>query len=477
MNLNTALVPVTWEQIEPREGQFNFAVVDGLLSAARAHHLRLAVLWFGSWKNGNSRYVPVWVKENQDRFPRVINKDGKTLEILSTLSEANREADANAFAMLMRHIKLIDSACHTVIMIQMQNEVGVLGDSRDRSAAANDAFAGPVPRELLGYMDRNRDRLIPEFSDVWKKAGERNSGTWQEIFGNQPSADEIFMAWNYGLYMNRVSEAGKAEYPLPTFVNTWIVQPEDKGPGDYPAGGPQAQNHDIWRAAAPAIDFLCPDIYLPNFAEIVAKYTRSGNPLFVPESFSGVRGAANLFYAVGQHDAIGYSPFGIDEQMNPGPMTKAYGLLGEMAPLILAHQGMGSIAAVSLTSRQGMRDIILGNYAIHAELRKTRHSTVVPDLGYAMFINTAPGEYVIAGSDVDITFSTDPASPQIVGLATVEDGTFKNGEFVPGRLLNGDEVQLRYELSDAAAQGQSGAGIRLRADGPFVQRVKLYRYR
>jgi hypothetical protein len=362
-------------------------------------------------------------------------------------------------------------------MIHMQNAVGVLGDSRDRCAAANDAFSKPVPSDLMDYLEAHREFLIPEFRSVWAKAGANKSGTWEEVFGKEMSADEIFMAWNYAKYMNHISAAGKAEYPLPTFVNTWIVQPEDKGPGDYPSGGPQAQNHDIWRAAAPSIDILAPDIYLPDFPGIVARYSRSGNPVFVPESAGGARGVASLFYAVGQFNAIGYSPFGIEErEPEDGPISKAYGLLGQMAPMILAHQGTGSIAAVSLGKSNPSQDVALGNYILHAELRKTRRSTTLPDLGYAMIISTGPDEYIIAGTDVQITFSTDPAGSQIVGLATVEDGTFKNGQFVPGRLLNGDEVQLRYELSQAAAENQSGAGIRLVPDGPTVQRVKLYRY-
>jgi hypothetical protein len=477
MNLNTALAPVTWEQIEPQEGKFDFSVVDGLIKSARAHNLRLAVLWFGSWKNGNSRYVPTWVKEDQSRFPRVVNKDGKTLEILSAIHE-NLSYDAKAFGNLMTHIRDVDSLNRTVIMIQMENEVGVLGDSRDRGNAANAEFALQTPQKLLDYMQSHKDQLIPEFRDVWQKAGGKTSGTWEEVFGKSASADEIFMAWNYASYMNAVAQAGKDQYPLPTFVNTWIVQPEDKGPGDYPSGGPQAQNHDIWRVAAPAIDFLAPDIYLPGFADIVAKYTRSGNPLFIPESFGGARGAANLFYAVGQYDAIGYSPFGIDGPTEPesGPLSKAYGLIRDMAPLILEHQGSGTMEAVSLNKSHANQDVTLGGYTLHTELRKTRHSTVVPELGYALIIQTGRDEFVIAGTDVDITFSTQPASPQFVGMDTVEEGRFENGQFIPGRLLNGDEVQLRYELSEAAKEGQSGAGIRLLPEGPHVQRVKLYKY-
>ena len=480
MHLNTVLAVVSWESIEAQEGKFDFALVDGLLRGARANSLRLVLLWFGSWKNGISRYTPPWVKANQERFPLVQMKGGKTLEILSTLSAANRDADARAFAALMRHIRQEDSAQRTVIMVQLENEVGVLGDSRDRSPAANEAFAGPAPAELLEYLRKHRDTLLPEFRKVWEAAGSRTSGTWEEVFGKGLAADEIFMAWNYARYINRVAEAGKAEYRLPMFVNAWIVQPEDKGPGDYPSGGPVDHVHDVWRAGAPLIDVLAPDIYLPNFPELVARYSRAANPAFIPESRAGAAGAANAFYAFGQHGAMGYSPFGIEEREDPekGQIPKAYAVLARLAPLILEHQSKGLIAAVWLNKEQPAQKLQLGNYTLNIELRRTRRAPgLLPEVGSGIFIAAGPDEYIAAGTDVQVTFSPNTPGPPIAGLATVEEGTYVSGRWVAGRVLNGDEVQLRYDLAAAAAENQSGSGLRFGADGPAIQRVRLYRYR
>jgi beta-galactosidase GanA len=144
-NLNTVLATVSWELMEPEEGRFDFSLVDGLIQDARRYNVRLILLWFGSWKNGKSTYQPVWVKTNQQRFPLVQDETGKGLPTLSTLSDANRDADSQAFAALMKHIREIDGEAHTVIMIQVENEVGVLGPSRDHSRIANSAFAAPVP--------------------------------------------------------------------------------------------------------------------------------------------------------------------------------------------------------------------------------------------------------------------------------------------------------------------------------------------
>ena len=217
--MNTVLAVVTWEQVEPVEGQFDFTVVDELLKAARKHDLKLALLWFGSWKNGMSSYHPVWVKTNDAKYPLAQTKDGSKLPILSTLGEETAAADARAYAAMMKHLAQVDRVDQTVIMIQMENEVGLHGWTRDYCPAANAAFAGPVPAELTAWLSAHRDSLLPETLEAWKKGGCRTSGTWEEVFGKGDRTDEIFMAWHYASYMNKISAAGKAEYDLPTFVN------------------------------------------------------------------------------------------------------------------------------------------------------------------------------------------------------------------------------------------------------------------
>lgn len=271
LNLNTVLVAIAWAWVEPEEGKFDFSLVGGLLAGARQNNQRVIFLWFGSWKNGLSSFVPPWVKADQQRFPRVRIAGGQSVEILSPLSEAALAADTRAYVKFMEHLRGVDPQ-HTNLMIQMQNEVGVLGDSRDRSDAANAAFAGPVPDELLVHLRKNKEHLSPGLRKVWVDAEFKIPPTWAQAFGTGPEADELFMAWHFARYMGRMTAAGKAVYPLPVFTNTWIVQPEDKGPGDYPSGGPQPLSLDIWKAGAPAIDLNCPDIYLPNFDEHVASF-------------------------------------------------------------------------------------------------------------------------------------------------------------------------------------------------------------
>ena len=234
--LNTVLAGVSWAQIEPQEGKFDFSVLDGIIRDARSHNLRLVLLWFGTWKNGLSSYPPDWVKKDFERFPRAqivgddtlarVRRERRSrasrrvsIELLSPFGDATRDADARAFAALMRHVKAVDGQQHTVIMIQVENEVGMQGDTRDRSPAANKAFEGPVPKELMDYLQQHKDTLIPELRKVWEAAGFKTSGTWEEVFGKGRPADEIFMAWYFARYVGRVVEAGKAEYPIPMFTN------------------------------------------------------------------------------------------------------------------------------------------------------------------------------------------------------------------------------------------------------------------
>src|ERR1700690_605895 len=421
-------------QVDPEEGAYDFSDIDGLLEGARASGLHVIFIWFGSWKNGISSFAPAWVKADQDRFPRAKVRYGHSVEVLSTMADANRDADARAYAAFMRHLREADSKAHTVLMIQLENEVGLLGDSRDRSAAANAAFAGLVPPELTDYLAANRASLRPGLFKAWENAGSKAAGSWEEVFGASPATDEFFMAWHYARYMDKVAAAGKAEYPIPVFTNTWIVQPEDKGPGDYPSGGPEPHVLDIWRAGAPHIDMNAPDIYLPNFTDWVGYFHQNGNPLFVPESRGDAAGGGNAFYAIGRHSGMGYSPFGIDDagrllmlrpegsQAPPAaledlPLPKGYAVLRQLTPAILEAQARGAISAASLTSAHPMEDLRVGDYTVHMNLlRNFRHPDDAPPFGYGLAIATGPDEYLVAGCDIQVTFSPPKPGVPIAGL-------------------------------------------------------------
>jgi Domain of unknown function (DUF5597)/Beta-galactosidase len=493
LNLNTVLLALGWDWIEPQEGKFDFALVDGLLAAARQHHKRIVFLWFGTWKNGISSFAPAWVKSDQHRFPRARLQNGKVVEIISPFSRAALQADTRAYVALLEHLKAVDVE-RTVLMMQMQNEVGLNGDTRDRNPAAIAAFDGAVPAELMAYLSSHKDRLSPELAQRWIGAGAKTHGNWTEVFGEGPITDEIFMAWNYARYMERVTAAGKTVYPLPVFTNTAIAESWSKRTRNYPTGGPQFYVLDIWKAGAPSIDFNSPDVYAPNFDELAANFHRADNPLFIPESAADAHGAANAFYAIGAHAALGYSPFGIDDTAwlinfrpdkgAPGtedfenvPLAKAYGVLRNLAPLILRHQAAGTIGAAWLNKAKTSQDLMLGDYIVKVELRRsTRDQSFLSELGYGLVMAVRKDEFVVAGSDIQVTFEPRTEGPATAGIADAEVGVFKDGAWVPSRKMNGDDILLNYKLAEQAQIHQSGSGLRFLPGAPVIQWVKLYRF-
>jgi hypothetical protein len=518
-NLNTVLAVITWETIEPQEGKFDFTTVDDTIAGARQNHLRLVILWFGSWKNGESSYQPSWVKADPKRFPWAKDRAGRTLNIISTFGDATRDGDAKACAALMKHIRQVDGTQHTVLAMQVENEVGLLGDSRDHVAAANAAFAGPVPKELLNYLVKHKDTLGPELRQVWATNGYKTSGTWTEVFGqgkpefvvplselsqqeyqtlwrqfNWP-VDEIFMAWRYASYINKVAAAGKAEYDIPMYCNTWLQQDREARPGEFPSGCPEPEVHDIWRCFAPSIDILAPDIYIPYFDEVCQRFTRNGNPLFIPEASGS---PANALLAYFKYNAICYSPFGIEGRSGGGgrraaaasdttaappqdPLAATYAILNYLAPVILDNQGKGTIVMLRPTNvtdpgndtNPQTEKLKLGDYTLNITFAAgsvgngtggggRRGGAGARGGGGArgagagggggggggaanaapnwFVINSGPGEYWFVGGPMSVTFTANAPEKGSVVLGSFDETLNVDGRWVAGRRLNGDET-------------------------------------
>jgi hypothetical protein len=513
---NTGAIAVGWNWIEPEKGKYDFKIVDAAIEDARLIDQRICLVWFGSWKNGVSGFVPMWVKANQDGFPRSQTVDAKTgvtktPEALSAFSENNWRADARAFAAMMRHIREVDRT-HRVILVQVENEIGIFGDSRDRSELANKAFAAPVPAELMDYLQKHKDGLHPDILKIWEAAGFKTSGTWEEVFGKSPEGDEVFMAWSYARYVNHVAEAGKKEYPVPMFVNVWGT----KGWGRGPRG--EAFDHvlDIWKAGAPLVDMSCPDAYMgrqgaaAQIVDITKRYSGPGNPFFTVEAADGEIGAAHAIYAIGQQRAIGYSgmgndglldwftktginspawhtPAGMDsptrlfgfggpgstKPLPPAPpeyeakaLSQAFLTLSQIAPQILEHQSKGTIAGAAVDKQTPDVKVQLGNYILNVGLPRGRGApNVVPDtIGYGVFMAVGPDEYLVAGNNLHITFTPNTPGPPIAGLAEQEAGRFDaSGKWVATHFLGGDD--------------SSDSVVRLSFGERAIQRVTLYRYR
>jgi len=460
MGLNTVVTPLGWELIEPVEGKYDFTLVDGLLAQARESHERIVFLWLASWKNGMSSYTPVWVKQDPKRFPRVVVK-GREIELLSPASAATQQADARAFAALMQHIKSVDSSDHTVLMMQVENEVGVLGDSRDSSAEADRAFLSPVPAELARYLKAHHDTLYPRLREMWDKNGDKSTGTWPEVFGNTNRADEIFMAWHYARFIHAVAAAGKSACNIPMYANTWLAE-NDAVPGSYPSGGPEPWVVDIWRAAGTAIDFYAPDLYAPDFVYWSRQYHRDGNPLFMPETRGGAPGAANVFYAVGEEAGFGFSPFAIEDDMDPKQdLAASYRAIDAIAPILLEHQTAGDIHGVLLDKQHPTAEFTLNGLELHVSIDEIFGQRA--DSGYGLIMATGPDEFLGAGKGFRVSFTSAKPADRHMGIASIDEGRFEDGKWVPGRRLNGDE-------------NDQGSYWRFGSRKVNTEKVKLYRF-
>ncbi|MBI1366618.1 MAG: hypothetical protein GC153_11770 [Alphaproteobacteria bacterium] len=472
LHLNTVLAPVSWELIEPEEGRFDFTLVDGLLKRARTHGQRLVLLWFGSRKNGMSSYAPAWVKRDSARFPRAEDADGHKMESLSAFSKTNLAADRAAFVALMRHLAKVDAKTRTVIMAQVENEIGMIGAARDHSPLANKAYSGDVPAALIRLARESADKSSA-LKAAWIAHGEKKGGDWKTVFGADARGEEIFQAWAFAGYAESVAAAGKAAYALPFYMNAALIRPGKK-PGDYPSAAPLPHLLDLWRAAAPSIDLFAPDIYFPNFSDWAGRYASPENPLFIPEA--GHAGAAtapaNAFFAFGELRAIGFSPFAINTMATPAEsaLADAYKALAGIASLILAHEGSdqmrGFRAPVSFDGEPDLspQTVTLGDCRITAQFIDpwTERDRQTPANHGALVIKLAENEFLFAGAGVTFTFEPADGAGR-AGVLSADQVDYENGAERTLRRLNGDETH-------------QGRHIRLPPGAVTMQRVKLYRY-
>lgn len=447
MHLNTVLIPVAWDQMEPREGTFDFSVLDHWIDTAREQHLHLVLLWFGSWKNAFSEYAPSWIKADTKRFPRAQSTHGEPLEILSTFGSETLRLDAHAFAALMTHVRDKDQQQQTVLMVQIENEMGYLGPGRDRSPEANRQFEAAVPPELVQGLHARRAEFSPELSSHFNPQGH----TWREMFGD--AANEAFMASKYAAWVESVAREGKKQYALLMYVNAQLPALMER-PGEYPSGGPHPYYLAVYRTLAPSIDFYSPDIYWPEFEYWVKRYELPGNPIFIPEA--RIESAPfNALYAYGAAQAFGFCPFGIESLHPDGQaeplIMQVYAAIENLEDILPDGQRAGRTRGVVLhaSSPRKTQTVALGGYLFEASLsRAWSTNALLSDDGAMLLIESKPGEFLVSGVGLTVRISRDPdTDARIAGIASIEEVTKSGGDWVVSARLNGDQSNQGRQLS------------------------------
>src|ERR1017187_5312748 len=483
LHVNTVEMPVYWEQIEARQGVYDFTLVDTLLAEARKHQVHLVLLWFGTWKNGSQHYMPEWMKLDTVKYPHVTGKNGDAVDSPSPFAAASLELDKKAFAAFMRHLKAVDPE-RTVIMVQVENESGTWGSLRDYSPAANKLFESPVPPEVLSAIQVKAVSPAPN---------------WQEAFG--PEAEVNFHAWAVAKYVGQVAAAGKASYPLPMYANAALRDPLKPGaPGTYESGGPTDNVLNIWKAEAPALDVLAPDNYTNDpvaYLKVLELYHRSDNPLFVPET--GGQNNPRFFFSALGLQAIGFSPFGLDytPQRTPAdpshpreealaPWAMNYVLIGPMMRDVARLNFEGKLQAVAEEQGKTTQILAFGSWNAVVSYGAPNRAPAVgnpkPE-GRALVAQLKDNQFLVTGYFCRVDFRPAGTEEQrksqniVAGTGQnpsalidgkwlhrqflhVEEGTYENGAFKFLRIWNGDETD--YGLSFGAE--------------PIVLRVSLATY-
>jgi beta-galactosidase GanA len=277
------------------------------------------------------------------------------------------------------------------------------------------------------------------------------------------------MAWYYGAFVEAIARAGKAVYPLPLYVNAALNAP-GRTPGQYPSAGPLPHVLDVWKAAAPSIDFLSPDYYNPNFRYWADRYTRGDNPLFIPEHRFEPGVDAKAFYAFGHYHAIGFSPFSIESTDHPSeePIGKSYDIIRQLTPLITTAAPKGRVDGVLLSKEEDTTHLQMGGFRITAAHDLTlgwspKSKQDHWPLTGGILIAVSDSEFYVGGTGVVLSFQP-VAEGRRVGILSAEEGRFVDGRWLPGRRFNGD-------------QDHQGRHIRIPEGEYGIQRFRLYTYK
>ena len=373
-------------------------------------------------------------------------------------------------------------------MMQIENEIGMLESARDHSPLAEKAY--------------NKER-------------------WAEHYGTDEYADEKFMALSYARYVEHLAHAAREIHDMPLYVNA-AMNSRGRRPGEYPSAGPLAHLIDFWHEGAPSIDLLAPDIYDTGFKSWCAQYAmplrpqdggKVKNRLFIPESRCCENSGVRALYAFGEHQALGFSPFAIDQasEKETESVTRAYNLLKQVyscVPLVASGQRPSALTShhsplttYGLLFDQEDRERIIDDDGVVMTCRhyftlpwdpRATDGTTWPE-GGAMLIRLDKYDYLLAGSGVVIDFKTPTEKQQEQKKTLGEDGFAEAGgamfnvqrSMFNGKrlgLLSVDEVSIsndgtmQYLRRHNGDQTHQGRHARIGVGEWKLLHIKLYEY-
>lgn len=514
LGLNTVLVPAQWDLLEPREGEFDLSLIGRTIDKARENQLKVVFLWFGAWKNSMSCYAPLWFKEDVKRFPRAVTATGKPMEIASAFSKNVLEADRRAFSKLMEYIKEKDEQQSTVIMVQVENEIGMLESARDYSPEATRLYSYAVPKELLSYLESHAKTLHPYTlkkltgSETLSRESKKTlseklkrGGTWAALFGDDIYTEEMFMAYYYAKYVEQLAQSAQAIHRLPLYVNA-ALNSRGRKPGEYPSAGPLAHLTDMWRCAAPGISMLSPDIYDTGFKGWASQYDLPGNPLFIPESRCCINSGVRAMYTFGEHRAVGFCPFAIDQASpaDKSSVSGSYAILNQLSPMLLGSKATEKTWGLLFDKTDRERTITDGdlvmtcNHFFTLPWDARAKADTWPE-GGGIIVKLADNDYIVAGNGIVVTFQTATEKAQEERKTLGEDGFATAGQgkaeakkdtrkFTGRRIGIGtvDEVsigtdgQMKYLRRLNGDQTHQGRHVRISCGDNQILHVRLYEY-
>ncbi|HEV2655542.1 MAG TPA: DUF5597 domain-containing protein, partial [Ktedonobacteraceae bacterium] len=173
--------------------------------------------------------------------------------------------------------------------------------------------------------------------------------------------------------------------------------------------------------------------------------------------------------------AIGTSPFAIDSIADPAhtPLSKNYALLAQLAPLLLEHQGKGEMVGFLLDEEHPTVTCQLNGYELKIVLDQIFHYK--SERGSGLILAVGPDEFIGAGYGFGVTFRPTTPGPTYAGILAVDEGEYRNGKWLPGRRLNGDETAQGHLWRFPDPDAREGiVPSSPRSSG--IERCTLYRY-